>query len=105
MIRQFVIHDERTRFCVRAMRAHGGSWVPGEGWVFRSESDHANALVELYGATRATPKQRGCLTRMIVDGTARNAWGIDIEELDPWWLEELEDREAGRLIAAGIAAR
>jgi hypothetical protein len=55
--------------------------------------------------TRATHDQCARLLRMIADGTAMLAWEIDLDELDPWWLEELEDREAQRLISLGIAAR
>jgi hypothetical protein len=106
MNQQWTIADERTRFCVQAMRAHSGEWVSSSiGWVFRSEADHANALADLYRATRATCGQRERLMRMVVDGTARAAWGIDLDELDPWWLEVMEDREAQRLIALGTQAR
>ena len=106
MIEQWTIRDERTKFCVRAMRACGGAWVGGEvGWIFPSEADHANALAEFYRATRATHDQCERLLRMIVDGTAILSWEIDLDALDPWWLEELEDREAQRLIGLGVQAR
>jgi hypothetical protein len=106
MIEQWTIRDERTKFCVRAMRACGGAWM-GEsiGWLFREEADHANALIELYRATRATHNQREKLLSMIADGTAMLAWEIDLDALDPWWLEELDGDEAGRLIGRGAQAR
>jgi hypothetical protein len=106
MTEQWTIRDERTKFCVRAMRACGGAWMGQPvGWLFRDETDHANALAELYGATRATHNQCERLLSMIADGTAILAWEIDLDMLDPWWLEELEDREAQRLIGLGAQAR
>jgi hypothetical protein len=75
------------------------------GWLFREEADHANALAEFYRATRATHNQREQLLNMIADGTAMLAWEIDLDALDPWWLDELEDREAQRLIGLGAQAQ
>ena len=106
MIEQLTIRDERTKFCINAMRACGGAWMGQPvGWLFREEADHANALVELYRATRATHNQREGLLSMIADGTALLAWEIDLGALDPWWLEELDSDEARRLIVLGAQAR
>jgi hypothetical protein len=106
MIEQWAIRDERTKFCVHAMRACGGTWMERPvGWLFREEADHANALVELYGSTRATHDQHETLLRMIADGTAILAWEIDLDALDPWWIEELDCDEARRLIGLGAQAR
>lgn len=33
------------------------------------------------------------------------AWEIDLDALDPWWLEELDSNDARRLIALGAQAR
>jgi hypothetical protein len=106
MAEQWTIRDERTTFCVRAMRACGGAWMgQSVGWLFREEDDHANALMELYRATRATPNQREQLLSMIADGTAILAWESDLDALDPCWLEELDCDEARRLIGLGAQAR
>jgi hypothetical protein len=75
------------------------------GWLFREETDYANAMMELYRASRATHDQCAKLLRMIVDGTARIAWEIDLDDLDPWWFEELDSDEACRLIGLGAQAR
>ena len=100
MTQQWTIRDERTKLCVHAMRACGGAWIGGTvGWLFREEADHANARVELYRATRASNDQRERLTGdMIADGTAALSWEMDLDALDPQWLEELESDEARRLI-------
>jgi hypothetical protein len=106
MAEQWTIGDKRTKFCAQAMHACGGAWVGGDiGWLFRSEAEHANALAELYRVTRATHNQRATIWRMIADGTARHAWEIDLDELDPWWLEEMDSDEACRLIGLGAQAR
>jgi hypothetical protein len=105
MTQDWIINDERTYRCTASMKRNGGRWMPGQGWVFTSESDCANALTELYRVTRATPNQRACLWRMIADGTAHVSWDMNLDELEAWWAEELEDREAGRLISLGAQAR
>jgi hypothetical protein len=106
MTKQWAIRDERTKFCIHAMRTCGGAWMGRSvGWLFREEADHANALVELYRATRATHDQYETLLRMIADGTAILAWEIDLDALDPWWLEKLDSDEARRLIGLGAQAR
>ena len=52
----YEIKDERTVFCKAAMKANGGEWNPlTTAWMFRDASDHANALADLYQATRPTP--------------------------------------------------
>jgi hypothetical protein len=106
MTQQWTIRDERTKFCVHAMRACGGAWIGGSvGWLFREEADHANALVELYRATRASHDQRERLLSMIADGTAALSWEMDLDALEPDWLEELGSDEARRLIGLGTQAR
>jgi hypothetical protein len=86
------------------MRECGGAWV-GDGWLFRTGGDHANALAELYRATRATHNQCATIWRMIAEGTAKLAWEIDLDALDPWWLDEMDRNEAHRLIGQGVQAR
>jgi hypothetical protein len=106
MTEEWTIRDERTKFCIYAMRACGGTWVGGScGWLFRTEAEHGNAMAELYRASRATHTQRATLWRMIADGTAKLAWEIDLDAIEPWWLEELDSDEARQLIALGAQAR
>jgi hypothetical protein len=105
MTQDWIIDDKRTYRCTAAMRQNGGRWVPGQGWVFSGEAEHANALAVLYRVTRATPNQRACLWRMIADGTAHLSWEMNLDDLDPWWAEELDEHEAGRLISLGAQAR
>jgi hypothetical protein len=103
---EYTINDERTRFCAPRMRINGGDWIGRErGWVFRSASDCANALAELYRATRASLDQRDQLAEMIADGTAALAWEMNLDAIGPEWARSLDSREAARLIAAGKAVR
>lgn len=72
--------------------------------MFASAIDHANALCELYTATRASIAMREALGDMILDGTAAAAWVIDplTDTLD---VDTLKFAHAQKLLAAGYAAR
>ncbi len=101
----FTINDNRTIFCKSRMAAHNGVWNGVTStWMFANAGDHANALCELYTATRASIAMRETLGEMILDGTAAAAWGIDplTETID---VDNLEFAHAQKLLAAGYAAR
>jgi hypothetical protein len=99
------IKDERTIYCRIAMKANGGEWNPVTGsWMFRTASEHANALCELYRATRLSVAMREALLSMIVDGTGALAWGFDPAER-PLAIDTLDRNDAAKLLAAGSAAR
>jgi hypothetical protein len=72
--------------------------------MFPSASDHANALCELYCATRLSIAMREALLAMITDGTGALAWGFDPAEC-PLSIDGLDRNEAAKLLAAGHAAR
>ena len=62
----YTIKDERTVYCRKAMKANRGEWNPlTRAWMFRDEADHANALAELYRATRLSVPMREELQAMI----------------------------------------
>ena len=99
------IKDDRTIYCRIAMKANGGEWNPVTGtWMFPSASEHANALCELYRATRLSIAMREALLAMIADGTGALAWGFDPAERS-LAIDGLDRNEAGKLLAAGSAAR
>lgn len=101
----YEIKDERTVFCKAAMKANGGEWNPlTTAWMFRDAIDHANALADLYQATRPTPAMREALQTMVVDGTGALGWGFDPSE-QPLAIDQLERSEASRLLGAGYAVR
>ena len=101
----YTIKDERTVYCRAAMKANGGEWNPlTREWMFRDASNHANALSELYRATRLSVPMREALLSMIADGTGALAWGFDPAD-QPLALDDLDRREASKLLAAGYAVR
>jgi len=101
----YTIKDERTVYCRKAMKANGGEWNPlTRVWMFRDEIDHANALAELYRATRLSVPMLEALQTMISDGTGALAWGFDPAE-QPLVLDDLDRNEASKLLAAGYAVR
>jgi len=101
----YTIKDERTVYCRAAMKANGGEWNPlTREWMFRDASNHANALSELYRATRLSVPMREALLSMIADGTGALAWGFDPAD-QPLTLDDLDRREASKLLAAGYAVR
>lgn len=101
----YTINDERTVYCRKAMKANGGEWNPmTREWMFRDASDHANALAELYRATRLSVPMREALQTMISDGTGALAWGFDPAE-QPLALGDLDRNEASKFLAAGYAVR
>ena len=101
----YTIKDERTVYCRNAMKVNGGEWNPlTREWMFRTASDHANALAELYRATRLSVPMREALLSMIADGTGALAWGFDPAE-QPLALDDLDRNEASKLLAAGYAVR
>jgi hypothetical protein len=99
------IKDDRTVYCRLAMKANGGEWNPVTGtWMFPNASDHANALCELYRATRLSVAMREALLAMIADGTGALAWGFDPAE-SSLSIDDLDRGQAAKLLAAGYAAR
>lgn len=100
-----MIQDDRTVYCRVEMRANGGSWNPvTTSWMFANESDKANALCDLYRATRPTLAMRETLAEMIADGTGAQAWGFDPAE-NPVEVNQLDRAEASKMLAAGFAVR
>jgi len=105
MSKLYTINDDRTLYCRAAMKANDGVWNPvTREWMFQDPGDHANALAELYRATRPSLAMREALQEMIVDGTAAQAWGFDPAE-QAMSIEDLDRNEASRLLAAGYAVR
>jgi hypothetical protein len=105
MTELYEIKDERTVFCKAAMKANGGEWnALTKAWMFRDASDHANAIADLYQATRPTPAMREALQAMVLDGTGALAWGFDPAE-QPLAIDQLERSEASKLLGAGYAVR
>jgi len=105
MAQLYTIDDPRTLYCKARMIAHRGVWNPvTKLWMFGNFDDCANALCELYKATRASIAMRETLHEMIADGTCAAAWNFDPTSgvLD---VDALEFAEAQRLLAAGYAAR
>jgi hypothetical protein len=105
MSTMYMIKDDRTKFCREAMKSNGGTWNPlTEAWMFTDLGDHANALCELYRATRPTVAMCEALATMIVDGTGAQAWGFDPAKraIVP---EKLDRDEASKMLGAGYAVR
>ena len=100
----YTISDEATRFCRKAMIQCGGRWdSERKGWMFRHLADAADAAIELYLATRATPAMREEILSMIADGTAVAAWNHD--PLAPFEIESLSRERALELIHEGRQVR
>ena len=58
------IRDDRTKFCKLGMMANNGAWnAVTQAWMFSNASDCANALCELYAATRPSLNQRETAAR------------------------------------------
>ena len=105
MTQLFTIGDPRTLYCKARMSAHRGVWNPvTKLWMFGNVDDCANALCELYHATRASIAMRETLYEVLVDGTAAAAWNFDprTQTID---VDALEYADAQKLLAAGYAAR
>jgi hypothetical protein len=101
----YMIKDDRTKFCREAMKGNGGTWNPlTSAWMFTNLGEHANALCELYRATRPTVAMCVALTTMLVDGTGAKAWGFDPVKRGIV-LEELDRNEASKMLGAGYAVR
>lgn len=101
----YILKDDRTVYCRAAMKANGGVWNPVTGaWMFRDINDHANALAELYCATRPSVAMREALVTMVTDGTGALAWGFDPAD-QPLAIDDLDRAEASKLLAAGYAVR
>jgi hypothetical protein len=100
----YTISDEATRFCPQAMLRCGGRWNPErKTWMFTSLADAADAAIELYRATRATPEMREEILSMIADGTAVAAWNHD--ELAPFDVDALSREQALEMIREGRQLR
>jgi hypothetical protein len=101
----YTISDERTKFCRKAMKAHGGVWNPvTSAWMFTNTGDHANAMCELYRATRPSPAQLETLIAMVADGTGAQAWDFDPSAQVPDFTTFSRD-DASRLLSAGYTVR
>ncbi len=101
----YTISDDRTKFCRKAMKAHNGVWNPvTAAWMFRDTGDHANALCELYQATRPSVAQLETLLAMAADGTGAQAWDFD-PIIDAPDYATLTRDDASRLLSAGYAVR
>ena len=100
----YTISNEETRFCRQAMIQCGGCWDDERKlWMFRQLADAADAALELYRATRATPEMREEILSMIADSTAVAAWNHD--ELAPLDVNSLSRERARELIGEGRQVR
>jgi len=101
----YTIQDRRTVYCHRAMRANSGVWnAATNAWMFRTADDAANALADLFRATRPSIPMRETLLEMIADGTAAAAWGFD-PAIEPVDVDTLDRDVAQRYLSAGYAVR
>jgi len=101
----YTIEDPRTIYCRQAMSANAGVWNPvTRAWIFAKPADAANAMCELFRATRPSIAMRETLLEMIADGTAASAWGFD-PAIEPVDVETLDREVAKRYLAAGYAVR
>ncbi len=101
----YTIRDDRTTFCRKGMKAHNGIWNPvTSAWMFTNAGDHANAMCELYRATRPSAAQLEALLSMAVDGTGAQAWDCDPSMKLPDFTQLSRD-EASRLLSAGYTVR
>jgi hypothetical protein len=101
----YTINDDRTKFCSKAMKAHNGVWNPvTSAWMFKNAADHANAMCELYRATRPSAAQLEALLSMAVDGTGAQAWDFDPSVSFPDFTKFSRD-EASRMLSAGYTVR
>ncbi|MGP6190422.1 MAG: hypothetical protein ACLPSH_10160 [Vulcanimicrobiaceae bacterium] len=100
----YTISDDATRFCPQAMVQCGGRWNPEKkAWMFSELADAADAALELYRATRATPAMREEILSMIADGTAVAAWNHD--ELAPFDVDALSRERALEMLREGRQMR
>ncbi len=101
----YSISDDRTKFCRMAMKTNNGVWNPvTTAWMFRNAGDHANAMCELFRATRPSAAQLETLLSMAVDGTGAQAWDFDPSVHIPDFTQLSRD-EASRLLSAGYSVR
>ncbi len=101
----YTISDDRTKFCRKGMKAHNGVWNPVTTvWMFRNAGDHANAMCELYRATRPSVAQLETLLAMAADGTGAQAWDFDPIVDAPDYATLTRD-DASRLLSAGYVVR
>ncbi|MBC5803380.1 MAG: hypothetical protein GIX03_10390 [Candidatus Eremiobacteraeota bacterium] len=101
----YSISDDRTKFCRKGMKAHGGVWNPiTSAWMFTNAGDHGNAVCELYGTTRPSAAQIEALLAMATDGTGAQAWDFDPSVTVPDFTALSRD-EASRLLSAGYTVR
>ncbi len=101
----YTISDDRTKFCRKAMKAHGGVWNPvTSAWMFTNAGNHGNAACELYQTTRPSAAQLETLLAMAVDGTGTQAWDFDPSVTIPDFTQLSRD-EASRLLSAGYTVR
>jgi len=101
----YTISDDRTKFCRKGMKANNGVWNPvTSAWMFTNADDHANAMCELYRATRPSAAQLETLLSMAVDGTGVQAWDFDPAVRIPDFTQLSRD-EASRLLSAGYTVR
>jgi len=103
--RRVQISDDRTKFCRKAMKANDGVWNPvTSACMFTKSDDRANAMCELYRATRPSAAQLEALLSMAIDGTGAQAWDFDPSVTLPDFTQFSRD-EASRLLSAGYTVR
>ena len=101
----FLIKDDRTKFCRSAMKANGGQWnAQLNAWMFLNADDHADAVADLYAATRPTSKMCEALQEMIADGIGALAWNFDPKRTRII-VEQLDRARASKMLSAGYAVR
>ena len=105
MTKLYTISDDRTKFCRKAMKAHGGLWNPvTNAWMFADAAEHANAVCELYRTTRPSAAQLETLLAMALDGTGAQAWDTDPSVTLPDFAQFSRD-DASQLLNAGYTVR
>ena len=105
MTKLYTICDDRTKFCRKAMKAHGGVWNPvTNAWMFTDAGDHANAVCDLHRTTRPSAAQVETLLAMAMDGTGAQAWDFDPSVTLPDFAQFSRD-EASQLLSAGYTVR
>ena len=105
MTRLYIISDDRTKFCRKAMKAHGGVWNPVTNvWMFANAGEHGNAVCELFRTTRPSAAQLEALLAMALDGTGALAWDFDPSATLPDFAKLSRD-DASLLLSAGYTVR
>ena len=105
MTKLYEIRDDRTKFCRKAMKAHGGVWNSvTNAWMFADAGEHGNAVCELYRTTRPSAAQLETLLAMAFDGTGAQAWNFDPSVSLPDFAHCSRD-DASHFLSAGYTVR